>query len=433
MAEKNSKIKSIKAIFAGCMVSALEWYDYALYIYFATIIGRQFFPSDNEIMSLLSTFAVFATGFAMRPLGSVFFGFIGDRLGRKKALSLSFMMMIIPTTLLGLLPTYDHIGAWAGFLLVLIRFMQGLAIGGNYGGAYVFSIEHAMPGRRGVAGSSLMFGVILGFLLGSAVSLLMHKICTPNFLNSYGWRIPFVTSCVGWLVLLYLRNHTTETPGFKKALDVNNQDNSPLNSQDIPVKILLTKHFRLFFHSILLILPDVVGIYITFVFMTTYMEKFLNIDYAQVMIINNIGFMLMIPIILFFGWLSDFVGRKIIMMIVSLGYIILSYPLFALLHVPSTFNYFIVQIIFGILLGAYYGALPAAIVEFFPKDIRYTGTALSFNLSAAIFGGTCPWICTWLIQTTNNVYVPAYYLVVMGVLSLIGVLLMKDKSKDWKI
>ena len=186
---------NLKALFSGSLATLCEWYDYALYGYFSPLIAEQFFPSEEKLTSLLSMFAVFATGFIVRPLGAIVFGYVGDRLGRKYALSSSVMMMAIPTALIGCLPTYTQIGTWAAFLLVLIRMIQGFAVGGNYGGAFVFAIEYAPIKRKGLFGSCLMVGTIAGILLGSVVAMLCSYLFTPETLMCWGVAYSFCFGC----------------------------------------------------------------------------------------------------------------------------------------------------------------------------------------------------------------------------------------------
>lgn len=210
---------SYRNVVAGALATLFEWYDYAVYGYFAVIIGKNFFPAADSLTELMSTFAVFATGFVMRPLGAIVFGFIGDKFGRRKALSLSVIMMAIPTCILGILPTYQQIGIVAPILLIIIRLVQGLAVGGNYGGSFVFAIEHAKPNKEGFIGSLVMVGVIVGILLGSAAAAIFSHLLSPDSLELWGWRIPFLLGIVAIFSGLYIKEYTEETPSFQAMHD----------------------------------------------------------------------------------------------------------------------------------------------------------------------------------------------------------------------
>ena len=418
---------SLKAILAGSLATLFEWYDYALYGYFAPIIASQFFPSDDPIASLLPTFAVFATGFAVRPLGAILFGYIGDRVGRKYALSLSVIMMAVPTALIGVLPTYNEIGNLAAVLLVIIRLIQGLAVGGNYGGSFVFAIEHAPKGRKGLAGSSLMVGTIAGILIGSAVATLFTNFLDEAALHLWGWRVPFIIGLTATLTGVYVRKKVPETPKFQEVLDEQEGSQAP---KQLPIKDIWRYHKGRIFTAMCAILPDVVGIYIMFFFMTTYLTTVLGWKMGAALTVNTINLSLMTVLIPFFGWLSDRIGRPIILKTVAAAFVVCSIPVFLMLGMESFWLAFFAQFIFAIALGAYYGAMPVAIVEYFPVELRYTASALSFNVAAAFFGGTAPWIATWLVKTTKVNSAPAFYLTLVGVVTFAALLkIRRDKKR----
>lgn len=400
-----------KALIFGSLSSAFEWYDYALFGYFAALIGQQFFPTSDPYTSLLSSFAVFASGFAMRPIGALFFGYIGDRIGRNKALVLSLVMMAVPTAALGLLPTYESIGIAASISLVLIRLFQGLAVGGNYGGSFIFTIEHAPIGRKGVAGSFAMFGTLGGLFLGSGVATIMGSILPTNIMEAYGWRIPFLLGALSGVVAYYIRHHIPESQ----------DERAEISSEQAPATIVIKQHLSSLFKTMGIILLDGVGVYILFVFMTTFAHTFLHLPQNSVLLINTVTMASLVITIPFFGWLGDRVGQKVILQSVSIAFLALSLPLYYfLITKPSLFSLSLLQAIFSIVIGAAYGALPAAVVSAFPHHIRYTACSISFNVSVAVFGGTAPFVATRLIQLTDNLLTPAFMLMAVGLISLVS-------------
>ncbi len=396
---------NVKPLLFGSLATAFEWYDYALFGYFAKIISQQFFPSADPITSLLSTFAVFASGFAMRPLGAIFYGYIGDRVGRKYALAASLLTMAAPTTLLGLLPTYESIGIWASVGLVLIRLFQGLAVGGNYGGSFIFVIENVPVHRQGFAGSLASFGTLGGLFLGSGAATLMTAMMSTENLESFGWRIPFLLGSLSAVVGLAIRNYVSE------------QHSQPSKDQ-LPIREVLTHHRASLLRSMGIILLDGVGVYVLFVFMTTYATLFLKMPEESVLFWNTVSMGALVIFIPFFGWLGDKIGAKTVLAGVCLGFTLLAWPLYSwLIDSRSLMALASLQLIFSCLMGAVYGTLPILVTRAFPAHVRYTAAGVSFNVCVAVFGGTAPYVVTSLINTTQNLYVPAIAVVLVGCLA----------------
>ena len=410
---------NVKPLFFGSLATAFEWYDYALFGYFAKIISQQFFPSSDPVSSLLATFAVFASGFAMRPLGAIFYGYIGDRIGRKYALAASLLTMAAPTTLLGLLPTYESIGIWASVGLVLIRLFQGLAVGGNYGGSFIFVIENAPRGRQGFAGSLASFGTLGGLFLGSGAATLLTYLLTPENLMSFGWRIPFLLGSLSAVVGLAIRKYVPEQ-AVKEQTDQS------------PIKQVLTQHRSSLIRSMGIILLDGVGVYVLFVFMTTYATLFLKMPEESVLFWNTVSMASLVLFIPFFGWLGDQVGAKKVLGVVCVGFIVCAWPLYSwLIDSRDVMALATLQMVFSCLMGAAYGTLPILVTKAFPPHIRYTAAGVSFNVCVAVFGGTAPYVVTALIDSTQNLYIPAIAILQVGLLaglSLLGLRYVEDSS-----
>lgn len=414
-------LNSIKAIIVGSFATMFEWYDYALYGYFSPIIAKLFFPAADTYESLMMTFAVFAIGFLIRPLGAIIFGYIGDQFGRRYALSLSVMLMALPTALIGMLPTYSHIGMCAPIMLILLRLIQGLAVGGNYGGAFVYVIEHAPKTQKCLAGSCLMVGTIGGILLGSATSSLLTWSLSQENLLVWGWRLPFIFGLLATVAGLYIKKRIPETPVFQNRTKDEHQE------KKIPILDIFKHYKKQVYLSVLAIFPDVIGIYMMFFFMTTYLIEMIGWQAETALTMNTVNLAIMVILIPFFGYLSDRIGGIKIMKTVSISFVLFAIPCFMLLS-NSTGGVLpaLAQTVFSITIGAYYGAMPATIVHVFPSKIRYSASAFSFNVAAAIFGGTTPWICTFLIKNTDVLIAPAYYLVLTGIVSFCALIKFKQ-------
>lgn len=423
--ESEDKTFPLKPLVFGSLAAAFEWYDYALFGYFAAIIASQFFPNTDPNTAILSSFAVFATGFAMRPLGAILFGYIGDRVGRKYALGASLIMMALPTTLLGLLPTYSMIGIWAPILLVTLRMLQGLAVGGNYGGSFIFTIENAPTRKKGLAGALASFGTLAGLLLGSGAATLLSALLSETDMARFGWRIPFFLGSLSGLIGLAIRHYVVE--------DDSQTTKAPL--QQTPIQDIVQHYKSDIVKAMTIIMLDGVGIYLAFVFMTTFATSFLNMPLDSVMMINTATMFILVGAIPCFGWLADTLrmrsldrdpsGENLgnpVLVFACCVYMLMSIPLFWwLIESQSLQALWTLQLVFAIAMGAVYGGVPVTIAQSFPRNVRYTASGLAFNISVALFGGTAPLLATTLINKTDVLLVPAIMLSLVGVVSLIAV------------
>lgn len=409
-----------KVVISGIIGNGLEWYDFALYGQFAAIIGKHFFPSTDLIVSLIATFGVFAAGFLMRPVGAIVFGYIGDRYGRRKSLAISILMMAIPTAMIGLLPTYAQIGILAPILLTVIRLLQGLSLGGEFSGCISFIGEHSKDHHRGLVGSYSMFSMCAGILLGSAVGTFVGNVLSEEDFLSWGWRIPFVIGIVIGLVGLYIRSHVDESPHFVKAKGNNGLSEKPLRET-------LTKYTKNFVIGIGIYLTVTVPFYSLVVFMKTFMTKILGHPESETFFINTVAMFVLTIFIPLSGHLSDKVGRKKILVISTVTMLFATYPIFILLCQPEAMARLIAQSSFAFLCAMFIGPVAATLVELFPTRVRFTGVALSYNLSATIFGGTTPIVATWLIDKTGLNYSLAFYIMFFNILTLISLYFYKDK------
>lgn len=414
----------LKNTVGGIFGNILEWYDFAIFGFIAPIIGTLFFPEDDAMAGLIKTYGIFAAGYLMRPLGGVVFGFIGDKYGRKKALQLSIFMMAIPTVLLGCLPTHEQLGITATLLLILLRLLQGISVGGEWVGSVSFLVEIAPPGKKGLQGSWTLFGAIGGILLGSLVVTLMNNTLGNDAMLAWGWRIPFLAGILILIIGSWLRKGLVESPDFLKERKKDSPAQSPLK------KILIEMPGRIFQMTVVILLYST-SFYILFVWMPTYLSKIVTPPVDHALMVNTISMVLLICVIPIAGTLSDRFGRKNVLIVATVVMGVVVYPLFKVIDQGNMLTTLGAQLVFAILVGAIQGPVPALMAEMFPTRTRYTGIGISYNLAMAVFGGTSPLVSTWLIQKTGNLASPAIYLVVMSGITLIGLLTLKTgKNKQ---
>jgi len=413
----------IKRVILSCMIgNALEWYDFALYGYFATTIGSLFFPKFSTFASLMATFGIFAAGFIMRPLGGLIFGHIGDKIGRKKALLWSIYLMAVPTTLIGLLPTYEQIGWLAPLFLTLIRLAQGLSMGGEFTGSMIFVVEHAQKDNRGIYGSWVIFSLLLGILIGSAIATFTCYSLSAEDLLSWGWRIPFLLSVVGGFIGSAMRRMVQEPQQFAKAKELHKEHSTPL--------VELFKNYRMTIAYVVAIeLTLSIGFYLIVTFINNFLTALLNFDMVTSLMMTTISMIAMGVAIPIAGWASDKIGRKPVLLAGSLAFVVFAYPLFMALE-GSFEQALFAQISLSFIMGVFFAPIPATLVELFPMTVRYSGLAVSHSISMAVFGGSAPLIATWLIHLTNNNAAPALYLSFACAISAVAILFLKDRYKS---
>lgn len=409
-----------KIIFSGMIGNALEWYDYALYGHCAIIISRLFFPFKETFIGLIATFGVFAAGFVIRPLGAIFFGYLGDQYGRKMALSSAILLMAIPTSFIGLLPTYEQIGLLAPILLIIIRLLQGLSLGGECSGAMVFLIEHSPPKHRSLIGSSIMCSTSIGILMGSLFATIISGIMPTEDFENWGWRILFLSSFfiggIGW----YIRKSVHESPLYENL----KKDNS--FSSD-PIKELFLSYKKQVIIGLGIYFTVTIPFYILTVFINTFAVSFLKYSLSEALILSNVATILLVVLIPIFGWLADYYSKKYLLLIGAVGFLCFSLPIFWLIT-QKDFIYVGLSL-FSLLLALYIAPFPATFAELFPTRIRYTGLALTYNLSATIFGGTAPLTVTWLINKTESYMSIALYMMIGAVISIFALFFYQENQK----
>jgi MHS family proline/betaine transporter-like MFS transporter len=412
----------IRRVILSCMIgNALEWYDFALYGYFATTIGSLFFPKFSTVASLMATFGIFAAGFIMRPLGGIIFGHIGDKIGRKNALLWSIYLMAIPTTLIGLLPTYEQIGWLAPLLLTVIRLAQGLSMGGEFTGSMVFVVENAQTRNRGLYGSWVVFSLLVGILIGSAVATFICYFLSEDQVMGWGWRIPFILSVVGGFVGSLMRRTMHEPEEFAQA---------KLHHKEyaMPVLELFKHHSKTIAYVVTIEMALAISFYLIITFINNFLTALLEVDRVTSLMMTTTSMVVMGITIPISGWLSDKIGRKAVLIPSVLAFSFFSYPLFMALE--SGFETALMaQIALSFIMGVYFAPYPATLVELFPVTVRYSGLAVSHSISMALFGGTAPFIATGLIHLTNNNAAPGLYLALASLISAAALFFLKDRYK----
>ena len=419
-----SASQSRRALVAGSVGNFIEWYEFGVYGYLATIIAGNFFTLEGQtgMTGLLLTYASFALAFFCRPVGAIIFGRIGDRIGRKPTLIAVVLLMTLATAIIGLLPTYAQIGVAAPLLLTLMRMFQGLFAGGEVGGAVSLMTEFAPKGKRGIYGAWQSFTVSLGLLTGVALVAILVQTLPEAQMKDWGWRIPFLLALPMGLVALYLRLKLDETPNFvasKKAEPKVQKTAAEKASAIATAKAIALGIGRMMGWS--------AGGYTFLVVMPSYLQTSLHATFLQALVatvLANVGFALAI---LPSGWLSDKIGRKKVMMIAVFAVIVLSFPLLHLLQNPesSLLAKGIAVLIAGATIGMIAGPGPAMLAEMFPTRVRYTGLGLSYSLSNAVFSGCAGLIITGLIKETGNLDIPAYYVVATCIVSLFALMTLR--------
>ena len=413
--EKSSGASSLKVILSCLSGNTLEWFDFAVYGYIAPLVATQFFPSENYLSSLLLMYSVFAVGFLTRPLGAILFGYVGDVYGRKRALILSSLCMAIPTFCIGLLPTYDHIGVMAPVCLLICRICQGLSVGGEFTGSFIYLTEHAPIKRRGFFSCWADLGCNLGMILGSSTVAFLKTYLSKEDFATFGWRIPFLCGILLAFVGVYIRRHLRETSTFLKK-----------EKQDkIPLKNLLKNHPEKLFFATLLLTINALGYYILVVFIPNQNVIFGNLTAAESYFMNNVVLATIILATFMSATLGDFIDRVKIYKAGCIGCMILAYPLFHSMHsfgyAPFSFaGHMTLLMLFATCLGCCFGPRPIILVTAFPVHVRFTAIALIFSVGNGIFGGTAPLIATFMLEQTGIVEMPAVMILCASILTLIG-------------
>ena len=391
---------------AGLIGNVLEWFDFAVYGYFVGDIGRQFFPRSDATAQQLLAFAVFALGFCARPVGSLVLGRVGDRIGRRALLTLSIALMGGSTLVLGLLPTYEQVGVAAPLLLVAMRLIQGFSVGGEFTGSMVYATESASPLMRGLVSSSTASGVTIGFMLGSGSAWLVNTLLNPEQVASWGWRVPFIASislCVlGW----FLRRGIHETEAGLKAA-----------SARPPLFPSIAADWRPMLQTFGIVATTNAAYYLSFTYIVE-RRKTLAGGGSEFLLATTLALVVVLISKPLGGWLSDFTGRRRLMLTLTVAMMALIVPAFRLMLYGTPVHFVFGQILMAVPLGMALGLQGAMVVEIFPLRSRVTSMSIAYSVTLALAGGTAPLVSAWLMDRLGQPLAPAYYILLHGLIGL---------------
>ncbi|CAL9595382.1 MFS transporter [Streptomyces sp. enrichment culture] len=432
---------------AAVLGTVLEWYDFAIYASMAAVIGRLFFPSDDPTVSLLVTFASYAVGFVCRPLGAIVLGRLGDRAGRRSMLAVTMVTVGVASVLIGLLPTHASVGALAPALLVALRMVQGLAAGAEWTGGATFLIEYARTGRRGLYSGVVQASTVAGFLLGTGVAMAVVRFMSEATVDSWGWRVPFLLGGVVAAVGLFVRLKLDESPAYRELRAARKaehrhgtgteeaqtgRDGGGERAGDgerggVGDDSAQTRR------GWLLVLGIVFGVTL-YGYTATSFPAFLDavgaLSLADALTTNAVALLIEVPLIVAAGALSDRLGRKRLMGGALALYAVATCPVFLLATNGTLAGALIGQIVFVVLFAAVSGPMAALFVELFPTRVRSTAFSSSYNVGAAVFGGTAPFVNTYLATATGIAVAPALYLVLGALVSLAFLSRVRDRHKE---
>lgn len=422
---------NVRVLAASLIGSAIEWFDYFLYGTVSALVFNQLFFGDvDPTLGLILAYSSFSIAFFLRPIGGIVFSHIGDRLGRKKTLVLTLSIMGLATAGMGLLPTYQVIGVWAPIFLTCLRFLQGLALGGEWGGALLLAVEYAPSDRKGLFGSIPQMGISIGLILGSLAISVMTLLPHDQFM-SWGWRVPFIASAFLVLFGLWIRKGIDETPEFKKAQEAG-------EISRLPIADTLRYHWRAVLIAMGAKAVETAPFYIYGTFIVSYATSnlaFRESDALNAVVVGAGIATITIPII---GHFSDRIGRRKVYLFGIVATVLYAFPYFWMLHQGSVFLLMLATIIgLGLIWGSLNAVQGTMLSEFFPARVRNTGISLGYQLGAAVAGGTAPLVATLLLAKFNNSYVPvALYMIFTAFVSLIAIIALRSpkvKEENTKV
>jgi MFS transporter, MHS family, proline/betaine transporter len=420
MPQKANRTRQIVAAVIG---NALEWYDFVVFGFLTVIISRLFFPGESEYASLLLTMATFGVGFFMRPVGGIVLGIYADRKGRKAALQLIIGLMTLAMAIIAFAPPYAAIGVAAPLLIVLARLLQGFATGGEFASATSFLVESAPARRRGLYGSLQMVGQSLAALSGAIAGALVTRGLSPEQVDAWGWRLPFLFGLLIGPVGLYIRRYLEETDPFLQARA------APAGERR--TGRLLARHWRGVLVTFGLVICGTISYYVVLVYMPTFAKTQLKMALPDAFFAQVFGLLCLTATIPLFGALSDRVGRKPVLIAATVAYFVLLYPLFNWIYAaPSPMRLAIMQGVLCSLAGAFLGPLSTALAEQFPAGVRSTGLAIAYNFAVMLFGGFAQFLVTWLIRETGTPLAPAYYVMFGAVVGFVASCFLVERYRD---
>ncbi|WP_245831885.1 MFS transporter [Oceanobacillus senegalensis] len=415
-----------KSVVTTALGNAMEWFDFGIYSYLVVIIGHVFYSGVSDSAQLVFSFGTFAVAFLVRPIGGMFFGMLGDRLGRKKILAITLIMMAVATFSIGLIPSYASIGITAPILLLIARLVQGFSTGGEYAGAMTFIAESTPDKKRGFMASGLEVGTLVGYIFGAGLVTLLTYILGSETMYDWGWRVPFLIAGPIGIIGLYLRSHLEESPAFA-AMEEKTKEME--KRPHVSMKELFQFHRRSLLMCLILVFFYNVIDYTVLTYMPSHLTAVLGYGETKGLLLILIVMFIMIPIVLTIGYLGDRVGNKRIIQVSLISIILLAVPSFLLIGSGNNWLVFFGLLILGTLLSSIKGTMTSQLPSLFFTEVRYGGLAIAYNISASVFGGTTPLLISYLISVTASELIPAYYLIVASLIGIVVVsLFLKNTS-----
>lgn len=405
---------------ASAVGTTIEWYDFFIYGAAAALVfSGQFFPNASPLVGTIAAFSTFAIGFMARPLGAVIMGHFGDRIGRKSMLVMSLLLMGVATFGIGLLPTYAQIGIWAPVLLVALRFIQGFALGGEWAGAVLMTVEHAQDGSRGRMGGFVALGLPMGMILSNVVFLIVTVAAGPEAFQAWAWRVPFLLSAVLVVIGMFIRLRVAESPIFEEARHATRE-------RRMPVIEVMRRDTR----TVLLAAGSYMGVsalgYIVIVYFLSYATNVLGLNLRQILGILVVGSVTQAIAIVYSASLSDRFGRRRVMLYACTSLVAASFAFFPLADTRSIPLIVVAVFLTMVTGGTYIGPQAAAFAEQFDTSVRYSGTSLSLQIGTILGGALAPLIAVALYGTTNSSWSITVYLTVLSFISLLCVRALKE-------
>jgi MFS transporter, MHS family, shikimate and dehydroshikimate transport protein len=406
-------------LFATVLGSVIEWYDFFIYATAAALVfGKLFFPNFDPAAGTLASFGTFAVGMFARPIGAIVFGHFGDRIGRKSMLMFTMLMMGLPTIAIGLIPTYQTIGVWAAIGLVVFRLVQGIALGGEWGGGVLMAVEHAPNTKKALFGSMPQIGSPAGLLLATVVFAMVSQLPEDSFL-SWGWRLPFLVSVLLIVLSIVVRMRLPESPEFLRV-------EAARKKVAVPLGMILSRHLRSFLLTVGVKLGEVTLFYMVTVFVLSYVTSKLNMPKQTALNCLMIGAGLACVTMPIFGTFADRLGRRTIVAVGGLYIALFAFPMFWMVDTREPLL-LLVAVTGALAIGHpfIFGPQPGLIATQFPAEVRYSGISLGVQVAGAIGGGLAPIVATTVLESTGGTSMIALYLATMGVVSAVSAMLMR--------
>lgn len=417
-----------RAVAAAAIGNVTEWFDFGVFGYMTTTIGKVFYPGADTFVQQLAAFGTFAAAFLVRPLGGLFFGPLGDRIGRTRVLAATMIMMALGTFCISIIPGYATIGVAAPMLLLLARLVQGFSTGGEYGGAMTFIAEYSPDKRRGFMGSWLEFGTLVGYIMGAGSVTILGAMLSEQEMLSWGWRIPYLIAGPLGIAGMYLRMRLGETPAFEKLAEQSKEREGKRTKEEF--RSIFVKNWPAIVLCALLVLTYDVAYYMLSSFMPTYLTSDVppRIGDTESNLLQIAVMVVMLVLITFVGRFSDRFGRRPVVLTACVLMVVFSMPSIMLIQHDTTISVFSGLMLMGLMVVFFAGTMPSTLPALFPTGIRQGGLSISYNVSVSLFGGTTATVMTALIEATGDKNWPAYYLMIAGVIAGITIWFVKESA-----